>query len=123
MRQASKSNLHALFCHTFRALSKYDAIIILRMEEWVVCKSHLRLTNSRIFVFYVKMNHFEVHLVSPKVADSKVLRMAIQLSIFFFLISRQNGKCNIRNFTQILFGMSPDELAFKVYILTSDLKF
>ena len=54
------------------------------------------------------MNHFEVHLMaSSRVADSKVLRMAIQFQ-HFFTIKRQNGKCNVRNFRQLLFGMSPD---------------
>ena len=43
--------------------------------------------------------------------------------VFFFLIKRQNGKCNVRNFRLFLFVMSPDELAFKVRILTSDFKF
>ena len=45
--------------------------------------THLGLTNSRFCVFYTKMNHFEAHLmVSSKIVDSKVLRMAIQISVF-----------------------------------------
>ena len=57
-----------------------------------------------------------------KVADSKVLRMAIQFE-YFFLIKRQNGECNVRNFRRFLFGMSPDIPAFKVCFFTSDVKF
>ena len=45
--------------------------------------TYLRLTNSRFFVFYVKMIHFEAPLmVSSRVVDSKVLRMAIPFEFF-----------------------------------------
>ena len=45
--------------------------------------THLRLINSRFHIFYVKMKHFEANLmVSSRVADSKVLRMAIQFEYF-----------------------------------------
>ena len=73
----------------------------------VVCKeAHLRLTDTIFCVLYVRMNHFEVHLmVSARVADSKVLRITIQLEYVFcfvlfcfFLIKRQNGECNVGNF-------------------------
>ena len=40
-----------------------------------------------------------------------------------YLITRQNGKCNVRTFRWFLFGMSPDVLPFKVCIFTSDFKF
>ena len=47
-------------------------------------KLYLRLTNSKFYVFYAQMNHFEAHLmVSPREEDSKVLRMAIQFKCFF----------------------------------------
>ena len=78
--------------------------------------THLRLTNS-------KMNHFVAHLmVSSRVLDSKVLRIAIQFQ-YFFLIRRQNGECNVRNFRRFLFGMSLDVPAFKVHVFTRDLNF
>ena len=74
-------------------------------------------------IFYVKMNHFEVHLmVSLRVVGSKVPRMAIQ-SEYFFLIKRQNDKCNVRNFRWFLFGMSPDVPTLKVLDFTRDLNF
>ena len=64
--------------------------------------TYLRLTNSRFCVFYVKMNHFEAHLmVSLRVVDSKVPRMAIQFE-YFLLIKRYNGECNVRNFRRFL---------------------
>ena len=48
-------------------------------------KTHLRLTNSRFRVLYVKMNNFEAHLVvSSRVVDSKVLGMAIKFEYFFW---------------------------------------
>ena len=53
-------------------------------------------------------------MVSPRVVDSKVLRMAFQFEYFFFLIKRQNDECNVRNFRRFLFGMNPDVPAFKV---------
>ena len=60
-------------------------------------------------LFNVKMNHFETDLVvSSREVHYKVLRMAIQFEIFFFLIKRQNGKCNVRTFRWFLFGVSPD---------------
>ena len=58
----------------------------LRAEELVVHikVTHLRLTNSRFCILYVRMNHFEVHLmVSSREVDTKVLRMAIQFEYFF----------------------------------------
>ena len=59
------------------------------------------------------MNHFEAHLiVSSRIVDSKVLRMVIQFE-YFFLIRRQIGECNVRNFRGFLFDMSPDVPAFK----------
>ena len=80
---------------------------------------HLRLTNSRFFL-YVKMNYFEAQLMVSsrisRIVDSKVLRVAIQFEVFFFLIKRQNGECNVRNFRRFLFGMSPDVPAFKVHV-------
>ena len=85
-------------------------------EKWV---THLRLSNSRFCILYAKMKHFESHLmVSSRVVDSKVLRMAIQ----FDYLKRQNGECNVRN-KRFLFGMSPDVPAFKVHVFTSDSKF
>ena len=65
----------------------------------------MRLTNSRFFcILYVRMNHFEVHLmVSWRVVDSKVLRMAIQFE-YFLLIKRQNGECNARHLRRFLFS-------------------
>ena len=42
-----------------------------------------------------------------------------QFSLGIFLLKRQNGGCNVRNF---LFGISPDVPAFKVGIFTSDFK-
>ena len=52
------------------------------------------LNQLRILRFYVKMKHFEAHaLVSSRVMNSKVLRMAIQFWVFFYLIRRQNGEC------------------------------
>ena len=70
------------------------------------------------------MNHFEVHLmVSSREVDSKVLKMAIQYEYFFFLIKKQNGESNVRNFRRFLFGMSLDVPALKVHVLTSDFKF
>ena len=69
------------------------------------------------------MNHFEVHLmVSSRVVDSKVFRMAIQFE-YFFLIKRQSGKCSVRHFRRFLFDMSPDVQAFKVRILQVTLNF
>ena len=66
--------------------------------------THLRLTNSR---FYVKKNHFEAYLmVSLSVIYSKVLGTVIDLE-YFFLIRRQNGECNVKDFRRFLFGMSP----------------
>ena len=45
---------------------------------------HLSLTNSRFCGFHLKMNHFEAQLmVSSRVVNSKVLRMAIQFEYFF----------------------------------------
>ena len=36
--------------------------------------------------FYVKMNHFEAHMmVSSREVDSKILRVPIQFEYFFFL--------------------------------------
>ena len=44
------------------------------------------------------MNHFKADLmVLSRVVDSKVLRMAIQLKYFLFLIKRQNGECTVIN--------------------------
>ena len=78
--------------------------------------------NSRFCTFYAKMHHFEAHLmVSLRVIDSKVLWMATQFE-YFFLIKRQNGECNVRNFRRFFFGMSPDVPAFKICIFTSDFK-
>ena len=71
--------------------------------------------------FYVKMNQFEAHLiVSSRVRGSKVPRMAIQFEYFFWQ-KRQNGECNVKQFTRFLFGMRPDVPVFKVLVLTSDL--
>ena len=43
-----------------------------------------KLHTCKILGFYVKMNHFEAHsMVSSRAEDSKVLRVAIQLSLFF----------------------------------------
>ena len=68
------------------------------------------------------MNHFEVHLiVSSREVDSKDSGWPPNLSIFSD--KRQNGKCNVRNFRFLSFGVSPDVLAFKVRVLTSDFKF
>ena len=41
----------------------------------------------------------------------------------FFLIKDKMAKCNVRNCRRFLFGMSPDVLAFKVLVFTSDFKF
>ena len=81
-----------------------------------MCISYtLEITQLQILHFYVKMNHFEAYLrVSSGVVDSKVLRIHGHSVSVFFLIRRQNGKCNVRNFRRFLFGMSPDVLAFKV---------
>ena len=47
--------------------------------------THLKLTNSRFCILYVKMNHFEAHvMVSSRAVDSKVLKMAIQFEYFFW---------------------------------------
>ena len=58
-----------------------------------------------------------------ELVDLKVLRMVIQLEFcFFFLLKRQNDKCNVRHF-RFLFGMSPDVSAFKVRaVFSSDFK-
>ena len=70
------------------------------------------------------MNHFEVHLmISSRAVDSKVLRMAIQFEYFFFLIKRQNGEHNDRNFRRFLFGMSPNVMASKSTFLQVTLNF
>ena len=61
-------------------------------------------------------------MVSSREVDSKLLRMSIHFE-YYFLIRRQNGKCNVRNFKQFLFGMSPDVPAFKGHIFTSDVRF
>ena len=54
--------------------------------------THLRLTNSRLCAFYVKMNYFEAHLmVSSTVVDSK---------------AEDGHSCNVRNFTRFLFDMN-----------------
>ena len=62
-------------------------------------KLHLRFT---LIFFYIKMNHFEAHLmVLSRVVDSKVLRMAIQFEYFF----GQKGKiANVM--LEILHGFS-----------------
>ena len=68
------------------------------------------------------MNHFEAHpMVESREVDSKVLRMTIKFE-YFFLIKRQHGECNNRNFRGFLFGMSPDVPAFKARVFTSDSK-
>ena len=72
---------------------------------------------------YFKMNHFDAHLmVSSGAVDSEVHRMAIQFDLLF-LMKRQNGKCNSKNFRQFLSGMSPDVWAFEAGAFTSDFKF
>ena len=48
--------------------------------------------------------------------------MAIHFE-YFFLIKRQNGECNVRNFRRILFGTSHDLTAFEVRVFTGDLRF
>ena len=60
-------------------------------------------------------------LVSSREVDFKVLRMAIQFQ-YFFMIKRQNGECNVRNFGRSLFGKSHVP-ALKVLVLTNDFKF
>ena len=66
----------------------------------MLCLSYTLEINLLQNFFYVKMNHFKAHLmVSSRDVDYKVLRMAIQLEIFLFLVRRQNGKYNGRNFT------------------------
>ena len=62
-------------------------------------------------------------MVSSRVVVSKVFRMAIRFEYFFFLIRRQNGECNVRNFRRFLYGTRPDVLAFKVSVFTSDIEF
>ena len=88
--------------------------------------THLRFTDSRFCFFYSKTSHFEAHLiVSSRVVESKVLRMAIQFEYFFLIDLRQNGECigpNVRDFRRFLFGMSPDVPAFKVRVFISDFK-
>ena len=62
-----------------------------------------------------------MHLVvSSRVVDSKVLRMAIQFE-YLSLVKRKIGKCNVRNFRWFHFGMCPDVPAFKVRDSTSDI--
>ena len=71
------------------------------------CPLHLKLTKSRLCVFCVKMNHFEAHLmVSSRVVDSKVLRMAIQFEQFFSDKKAKWRTYNVRNFRRFLFGTS-----------------
>ena len=41
---------------------------------------------------------------SSRIIDFRVPRMATKFK-YFFLIKRQNGDCNVRNFRQFLFGM------------------
>ena len=63
--------------------------------------THLRLTNSRIYVFYAEMNHFEAHLIAkfhqkkqiPKYSGST---RPFSLSILYDKI--QNDKCIVKNF-------------------------
>ena len=65
----------------------------LRTEEWVVHRLPTWDQQTLDFAgfFYVKMNHFLAHLIiSARVVDSKVLRMAIQFA-YFLMIKRQNG--------------------------------
>ena len=70
---------------------------------------------------HVEMVHFEPYrIVLAGVIDSKLDRMTIWV---FFEIKRLNGGCNNRNIKWILFGMKPDELAFKDHIFTSDFKY
>ena len=80
----------------------------------------LRLIILRFCVFYVQVNYFPAHLMVSSKVDSKVLRKSIQI---IFLIKVPNGKCYVGNFRWFLFGMSPDVLAFKVCVFTSDFKF
>ena len=90
-----------------------------------MCVSNtLQIDQLKILHFFnVKMNHLEEHLmVSSRVIDSKVFRMAIQFE-HFFLIRCQNGKCEVTNFRRFLFGTSPDVSAFKVRNFTNDFKF
>ena len=48
--------------------------------------AYLRLTNSRVFVFYVKMNDFRAHLMlSSGVEGSKVLRVNQYQACYPFL--------------------------------------
>ena len=66
------------------------------------------------------MHNFKAHLmVLSRGVDSKVLRMAIKLSIF--IRKRQKGERYVRNFTHLLFGMSSDVPVFKVrlFVVTS----
>ena len=60
-------------------------------------------------------------MVSSRVADFKVPRIAIQFE--YFSDKRQNDECNVRNFRRFLFDMSPDVPAFTVRIFTTDFKF
>ena len=73
--------------------------------------------------FNIKIDHFEAHLMVPsRELDFKVLRMAPEDGrsvLVLFLIKRQNGKCNVRNFRRVLFDMSPDVPAFKVRLTKS----
>ena len=56
------------------------------------------------------MNHLEAHLIlSSRLVDSKVLGMIIK-----------NGECNVRNFSEFLFGMS---LNTPARVLKGDVKF
>ena len=56
-------------------------------------------------------------MVTLKVVDYKVLRMAIQFKFFFFSFSfsdkKVNGKCDVRYLRRFLFGMSPDPVFIK----------
>ena len=53
----------------------------------------LEINQLQMLCFFVKMNHSEAHLmVSSRVVDSKVLKMAIQFELFFFFFFDKKAK-------------------------------
>ena len=83
----------------------------------------MRLMNSRFFVIWARLDHFEARLmILSQEEDAKILRMASQFK--YFDEKKQNADCNMTNSRLVFsFEISFEAPAFKVPVFANDLEF
>ena len=81
----------------------------------MVVRNVLEITNSRFWVCYVEMKHFEAHLmVSLNVVDTKLFRMTIQLEYFSDKAAKQRSMPIMFSPEKVTISRTPDITIFTI---------